>query len=879
MTRQALFLAILLALPAAAQDVPDFASVSGHAFGERITVHHEMARYLEALDEASPRVRVVDQGTSWEGRRLLLAIVTSPANHARLDAIQRNAERLGDPRQVPPGEVESLIEGQPAVVWLGGSIHGFELSGSEGLLKLLEHLTTKDDEDTREVLDRTVVLIDPMLNPDGRDAFAAFNHQRVGREPNAAREDWSNQTTRWQGLQFRTGHYFFDTNRDWFAHTQLETRNRMATFRRWRPQVAIDAHEMGPDTEFYFDPPLDPYGIYFPPHAKRWFERFSAAYVAAFDAAGFEYTTRELFNFYYPGYTTSYNSYQGAVGMLYEQGSSRGLALERGDGTVRRLADAANQQYTAAWTAVATAARERRTLLAEFHDALRQSLGEAEVSRYLIAPEGDPLLVRELVAMLLRNGIEVAVLEESVELAEVRGPAGQAIGSRAFPAGSYVIDTAQPRQRLLRTLLEPDLPVPGNFLAEARRRVDRGENPRFYDITAWSLPLLFHVGGYSSTDGRRLEARQLTEPSVLEEPSATEAGYAYLVDGRAAASLAVAHHLRQRGYRTAVTRKPTRIGGHHLASGSAVVRVGTNDEGVHAAVRELAGHYGVEVRAVGTGHADSDRGEGTLPTLGSVETIALKPTSVALLAEQPVHGYSFGWAWHTLDRQYEIPVTVLPGRAVTSTPLHPFQTIVVPHLLSAPELAGLLGDDGLGRLAQWVEDGGNLVALGSGVEFVLQHLRRQGGEDGAGHLKLTGLRSWYEENKTNGEDGEEPRRFGVPGAILRAELDRETWLTAGYGTAELPFLINSDSLYLPPAGPPNAGRRVAVRIAEAGDVRIAGHVWPETLERVPGAVLAYDERAGNGRVILFPEDLNFRAYWRGVNRLFLNAVLLGPSAP
>lgn len=883
-TQLSLFLLALVSLltspqPASAQGVPYFASVSGHAFGERITVHPEMVRYLEALAEKSPRVRVEDQGTSWEGRHLLLAIVTSPENHARLDEIRQNAEKLGDPRQVDPGELDALIENQPAIVWLGGSIHGFELSGSEGLLKLLEHLTTRDDETTRQVLENAVVLIDPMLNPDGRDAFAHWNHQRVGRQVNGWREDWSNQTTFWQALQFRTGHYFFDTNRDWFAHTQLETKNRMATFRKWRPQVAVDAHEMGPDVEFYFDPPMEPFGVHFPTHAQKWFERFNRSYASAFDGAGFEYTTRELFNYYYPGYTTSWNSYQGAVGMLYEQGSSRGLALEISDGSVRSLSEALEHQYTAAWTATRTAAEQRRDLQREFHQSLRADVkaGQQGVRRYLIAEEGDPLHVRELVLLLQRNGIEVSVLSEEASLSDVRDASGESVGTRKFAAGTHVVDAGQPRQRLLRTLLDPELPMPKDFLAEARGRLDRGENPRFYDITAWSLPLLFHVGGYSSPDGRALETRavetQAVETQAVDgnpaESPLSKATYAYLIDGRAAASLAVMHHLRDRGYRVAVTLKPTRFGGLDVASGSGIVRVGDhpgrgNDASVHAAVRELAQHYGVGVRAVGTGRADDARAEGTLPTLGSVETVALKPTAVAILAEQPVHGYSFGWTWYTLDRQYEIPVTSLPVRTVASTPLHRFQTLVIPDLFSAEGLAKELGEGGVLRLKGWVRDGGNLVALGGAVEFVRKN------------LELSALRSWYEENE---EEDVKPRRFPVPGAIFGAELDREAWLTAGYDGSTLPFLLNSAALYLAPEGPPNGGRRVAVRIPEEGDARISGHVWPETLERVPGAVLAYDERVGGGRVVLFPEDLNFRAYWRGVDRLFLNAVLLGPSAP
>ena len=464
-----------------AAEVPTFAEVTGHDFGAGITVHHEMVAYLERLAETSQRVVTHDQGVSWEGRRLLLAIVTSPANHSRLDEIQANAQLLGDPRRTSPEEARRIAAEQPAILYMGGSIHGFELSGAEGVLKLLQRLATAEDAATLEVLDNTVILLDPMLNPDGRDAFAWRNLQTIGLEPSAERDDWSNDFNGWEATQFRTGHYFFDTNRDWWAQTQRETRFRVPTMLAWRPQVVVDLHEMGPDVEFYFDPPADPYGPFFPDFAKQGFVLFGQAYAEAFDRAGIEYMTRERFNFFYPGYTTSFGSYQGAVGMLYEQGSTRGLALERADESVRLLGEALEQHYTAAWTAAQTAATERQELLIDYYEDLRQAIadGRTGVVRYLLEPAGDAQLVAEYVNLLRRTGIEVGRLGDDSQLGGVRDRTGREIGNHTFPAGTYVVEAAQPHNRLLRALLEPDLPLPADFLAEARAREDRGENPRF----------------------------------------------------------------------------------------------------------------------------------------------------------------------------------------------------------------------------------------------------------------------------------------------------------------------------------------------------------------------------------------------------------------
>jgi hypothetical protein len=858
---------------AQASDVASFAERVGHQAGERITVHHQMESYLRYLAAHSDRVTLVEQGESWEGRQLLLAIVTSPANHARLDAIQATAQRLGDPRDLSTEDAAALIADQPAILYLGGSIHGFELSGSEGVLKLLEHLTTRDDPATLTALENTVVLLDPMINPDGRDAFAHRNHRSIGREPKSARDDWSNDFNRWDATGYRTGHYFFDTNRDWWAHTQRETQARVPTIREWRPQVVVDLHEMGSDVEFYFDPPGEPYGPFFPEFAKTWFRNFGNAYAGAFDEAGFEYMTRERYNFFYPGYTTSWGTYQGAVGMLYEQGSTRGLAMERADESVRMLSDALEQQYTAAWTAVRTASSRREELLTEYHQGLRAAVadGGRGITRYLIEDSGDPQLSAELVALLGRNGIEVSRLSSEATLSGVRDREGNAVGEHSFAAGTWVVEAAQPMNRLLRVLLEPDLPIPAEFLEIARAREDRGQNPRFYDITAWSLPLLFDLPGYSSSDRRTLMVESAQGVYTGSVPS-DNPSYAYLIDGNQAASVAAALDLKSQGHRAAVTLRPTSIGGEAIASGTVVLRIGQNDETLHAAVRESAAAFGLDVRGVNTGLSDAP-----YPALGSADVMPMRQPEIALLGGHPVHAYSFGWAWYTLDQQYRVPVTVRNATSIAETKIDRFDVLVIPHLRSHEQLAETLGDEGIERLENWIQDGGSLVAMGSAVDFV-----REG-------LKLSDLRSWYDvqtgrDPKQDDDEGEsdsdviEPTPWDVPGAILRAEMDGETWLAAGYDS-ELPVLVDSRRIYLAPEGPPDSGKRVVGRYAAGDAMRISGHIWPESGERMPESVFAYEERIGDGRVILFAEDLNYRAYWRGANRLFLNAVVLSPSAP
>ncbi len=855
-----LIFTVISLLPAALTgQVKSFQEVVGHEVGDRVVKSHQIVQYLNYLDEASDRVTVEKIGVTYNHKLQLAAIVTHPDNHARMDEIRGNVKLLDDPREISRQQAEEMIENQPVVLYLGGSIHGFELSGAEGLAKILDHYTTANDARTLEELRNTVLVIDPIINADGRDAFAQYNHQHKAREAHSDLADWSNDFTSWDGLRFRTTHYYFDLNRDWFAHTHPESRNRAALLQRWRPQAGVDAHEMGSEVEFHLDPPTDPISPLFPPYTTQWFEEYGRAHAEGFDRENIEYTMREVFNFFYPAYLTSYLTYQGAVGMLYEQGSSRGFAWELSDGTIRTLADAAFNQYTAFRSMIGLSSDRRQEILTDYYRANLESieLGNEGVVRYLIEPKGDPHLVSEAVNLLMRSGVEVHQLNSSADLRNVRDRYGNSIGSHSFTEGTYLIEASQPRMRFIRNLMEPHVQVPEEFLEEARKRVDRGENPRFYDITSWSLPLLFNLQGYSSSDSRSVDAQQIFEPVDAGGGAPDRvAEYAYLIDGKQASMLSVIYPLREAGVRLHIIYKPTRINGKEYTSGTLVVRTDGESDPVHRLVSDLAEKYDLTVDAVDSGQAD--RG---YPPLGSVEGNRVQKPKVAILGDHPVHGYSFGWAWHTLDRVYEIPHTIIRPTAIASTPLERFNVLVMPHILSTSLLNDRLGEQGAERIKQWVRDGGTLVTIGSATDFARQN------------LELTGLRSWYEE-----EENEDAQRISVPGAFFRAELDREEWLVSGY-SGELPLLINSNRLYLPPEGPPSSWQRTPVRVSSEDESHISGHAWQENLEQLPGSVVVYEQRAGSGRVISFAEDVNFRGYWRGADRLFLNAVVLGPGAP
>jgi hypothetical protein len=859
-----LLLTLLLSLlPAAATaQVPGFAGVSGHEVAERISLSHQVLRYLERLEEASPRVRTVRLGESWEGRELRLAIVTSPENHARLDQIRENALRLADPRSISPGDAEEIIRTQPVILWLQGSIHGFELSGTEGMLLLLEHLTTRDDEATRRVLEEAVILVDPLINPDGRDALAHYNHERMSSWANPERDDWSNDFTSWQSVSFRTGHYFFDNNRDWTAQTQRETRARAAAILQWRPQALVDAHEWTPDVEFFFPHtwgegrPRD--GA--PRYADSWCDEFGASFADAFDREGRPYTTRERYGCGFPGSipesTTAWAPWQGAVGILFEQGSTRGLAMTRPDGTVRTLRYAAENQYLGSWALVERSVRNRERLLREYHEQHRAFLEEdpGGVRRYLLPPSGDPNLRAEAVNLMLRSGVEVHELTEARTVSRLVDVEGAGVPGREFPAGTYVVEVAQPR--VVGLLFNPaaSSTLPYSFNLEAYgTREDRGLPLRLVEAP---LP--------AATDAiHRFDPAPVSV--ALGEDRAAPRGrpaYAYLMDGRQALAVPAARELRHAGYRVWISTSDLRIGGRDYTSGTVVVPVRENAEAVHSGVEQVAGRFHLEVQGLDTGLGDPG-----FPSLGSASFVGLEPTEIALVAEDPVSAYSFGFAWFTLERQYQVPVTVLRAGSLATTALGRFHVLVLPDL-NPGAFVRLVGEGGLERIRRWVQDGGTLVTVGGATDLA------------RGALGLISLRSYYDT-----PEGEGLAPIGVSEVLLPVALSdprydptglaQGDWIASGYDRLRLHVPVSSSRRLIATEG---RGYVVARYGELSPERREGGGAWVQGAERLAGAVYVYHERVDRGRVVAFADDPNFRAQARGANRLFLNAVLVSSSA-
>jgi len=836
--------------------VPTPRAVLGYEVGDRFTPHHLLSRYIERVAAASRRVHVDTVAVTFEGREVYLLAVGSEANIARLEQIRADAARLADPRNATSAELNAAVGRMPPTVWLGYSVHGGEASGVEAAVALLYQLAAGRDAETQLVLDSVLVLIDPVENPDGHERHVQDVNRMRGLSTPISGSAMIQQGN-WPGP--RTSHYYFDLNRDWFIMSHPETRGRIASMLKWWPMTVVDLHEQGSNATYYFAPPMGPVNANVPENIRRWWDIYAAGNIAAFDQHGWSYFRREAYDEFYPGYGDSWPILAGAVGMTYEQASSGGGAIRRNDGTILTLHDAAWHHYTAAWATLTVTARRARERVRDFL-AFRQSAiseGERSPMRAVVFDRDVQGRADSLAARLLDNGVEVQRLRGATDLAAATefGDAGPR-AARAGP-GAYVVDLAQPMGRMAKGLLEADAQLDSSFIREELENRRTGQPDRFYDLTAWSLPLAFRVRAWTmrtvpaGTEPVTRQSLGFPPPSSVLPPGR----YGYAFRPGSEASLRLLAGLLADSVRVWFAPKAFTQSGAAFPNGAFVVRSAFNDASVGDQVRRRAMAAGAEVVALSSAAAD----DGT--DLGSNSVFPVRSPRVALIGGSPISGNSFGFAWYTFDQRLGYPVTTLPAASIGSATLSDFDVMVIPST-SAGGLDGVLGEGGRTRLTDWVRAGGTLITLDGATQWLASE------RTGLARLRLR------QDSTRADSTGGAPLPGDVPGAILRAYGDTLSPLLAGI-RGDIPVLANGGRVYSPPKDL-RAGEAV-VRFAPLPRVRLAGYLWPEMPARLAESVYLWTERAGRGRVIGFAGDPNFRDHFRGLLPLFANAVLLGPS--
>lgn len=832
--------------------IPTPRSVLGYEVGERFTPHHLLTRYMERVAIASPRVTLDTMATSFGGRETLLAIVTSEANHARMAQIRADAERVANPVGVPAAELQAAVDRLPAIVFLAYTVHGNEASGTEAAIATLYQLAAGQDAETLRMLEHTVVLIDPVQNPDGHERHV----QRVWRTTSMSGHPnhpaaMINQGD-WPGA--RTSHYGFDLNRDWFILSHPETRGRVGVITSWWPHVVADLHEMGSSSSYFFAPPMEPVNKNVPQDIKDWWDIVARANAEAMDRYGRPYFTREGYDEFWPGYGVSYPILTGAVGMTYEQASSSGGRIRRNDGTDMTLHIAAWQHYLTSMATIRVSAERARERVRDYLEFRRTAITESErAPMRAVAFERDRDGRADSLALLLsRNAIQVHRTTAAVDMAGATAYGETTARNARLGAGTYIVDLAQPQGRLARAILEPDAVLDSTFIREELERRRTGQGSRFYDVTAWSLPMTFRLNAWAL---RTVPAGVEPVEWIASAPSSfLRATSAYAFEPGSEASLQMLAGLLADSVRVRLAQRAFRVGSDDFPRGAFLVQVAANDTSVHQRVAHHAARSGARIVPLNTALVTA----GT--DLGSNSVIPVRPSRVGLVGGQGVGGNTFGFAWFMLDQRFRHPVLTVEASALAGA-LRDLDVVIIPGG-SAGGLDNALGEGGRNALTAWVRGGGVLITLEGATSWLARE-----------SVGLTRLRARVD--TASGPGGMAPLPVNVPGAIVRVTVDTLSPLMAGLRDTEFPVMVSGGFVL----GTPRNLRpgEAVLRYAPQSRLRLAGYLWPEAPARLAETPYLWTESVGQGRIIAFAGDPNFRDLWRGLLPVFGNAVFLGGS--
>ncbi len=835
--------------------VPTLTATVGHAPGTRITSPDQTYGYLRALAKAAPdRTRLVQYATSWEGRPLYYLVLSAPANLARLEAIKADlaaiaAGRAGNGSALP-------------VTWLAYGVHGNEISSTDAALMTAYHLlAAQGDARAAKIMAETIVVIDPMQNPDGRARFLNNFLASTGIVPAADRQAAEHDEPWPSG---RVNHYMFDLNRDWFTLSQPETRGKVAAIREWNPVVVVDLHEMGGDETYFFSPAAQPFNPNLTAAQIRAYELIGRYNAAAFDERGEPYFTREVYDLFYPGYGDTWNAHQGAIGSTYEQGSARGLVFARRDGTALTYADGVANHFTASLATAAAVADNPRRFLADFAAYRAANAGGAAGrGSYIIDLAKRRWNAERLGRRLAEQGITVLR----------RDGAASACG-RSYPAGYFAVPQAQPAARLVRSLLDRDTPLPADFLAEQERRRAQDLPHELYDVTAWS------VGPMAGVDVALCNAAAGSDPLRPDAPIASRAegsgAFAIAVPWSDSGQARLVTLALREGIEGRVTDRAFTAGGRSFPRGTVVFPAGSNTPETMARLAALAREVGAHTVALDSGWVDSG------PNLGSEHFVRLTLPRVAVAWDDGISQLSAGALRYVLEQRLGLPVTPIRTARLARADLADYDVLLVPE----GDPSQVLGEGGLRAIRSFVQRGGVLVAVGESLESFnrgdspLLAVKREaalGGEPEAKD-KQAGELAEGQEIATDAEYREAIRDEAalpdtLPGALLNVVGEPDHFLSAGYDEGAV-VLATGTQIFTPLDRAKGAN---VMRFAAPGNLIASGYVWDENRRQLAYKPYLMAQQQGRGLVIGFAHDPSARAFLEGLDLMIANAVLVAPS--
>ena len=812
--------------------IPKPKDIIYHEVGEWHVTHDRLVNYMKAIATAAPdRVKLETMGFTYEGRPQVLLIITSLKNQQRLEEIRQQHVKLTDPSQSSSVNIDNM----PIVVWIGHSIHGNESSGANASLLTAYYLAAAQGKQIDELLDNVVVLFDPSFNPDGLQRFSTWANQHKSKnlvsDPNS-RE--FNEV--WPGGRFN--HYWFDLNRDWLPAVHVESQNRLTWFHKWKPNILTDHHEQGSNATFFFQPGVPSRVNPLTPEKNQELTAKLGKFHAAFlDRIGSLYFTKENYDDFYYGKGSTYPDINGAIGILFEQASSRGHLQQTNNGLLSFPFTIRNQFVTALST-LEGAKTLRKEFLQWQKDFYKASLTEAAadpVKAFVFGAENYEPRTELFLTMLQRHQIDVYSLKNSVRVGEAEIKEG----------ASFIVPLNQKQYKVIKTIFEKTL----NY-----------KDSLFYDITAWTMPLAFGIpyAELNATQFRNELLGEKMQGAVLSTAISFEkSDYGYLLDWDNFYSPAVLYQLLSQGINTKVATNSfgMNINGakRNFTGGTILIPVTMqtlSSEQLYKAIQNVvSGKYGVNVISVKTGNAVSGI------DLGSNRFAAVTKPSVAMIVGPGVNATDAGEVWHMLDQRMNIPATHLESSVFNRVDLNKYNTIIM--------VGGSYPDLNKDKLKTWVQAGGVLVLTEEAVGWAAQN--------GITDVKFKRAKAPVDSTQkliyTDREQIDGAQQ--VFGAIFGADADIAHPLAYGYNQKTI-SLFKANKVFMEKSRNP-----YATPFYYGSKPLQSGWISRENLDAIKNSAAVVVNTVGNGRVINIADNPNFRAFWLGGSKLFMNAIFFG----
>ncbi|MFL2606877.1 MAG: M14 family zinc carboxypeptidase [Candidatus Marisimplicoccus sp.] len=803
--------------------IPTPESVIGHQVGEFHVSHDKLSHYVQELSKSSKRVKLVKRGKTYENRTSWLMIITSESNHSNLEEIRQQHLRLSDSKNI---DIDT--SNMPIVVYQGFSVHGDEPSGSNASLLLMYHLLASDSDETKELLDNTVILLDPSFNPDGLQRFSQWANMNKNQSLNP---DPSDREYNQYWPRGRTNHYWFDLNRDMLPNQLPETNAKIETFTKWMPNILTDHHEMGTNSSFFFQP-----GV---PERKNPLisdlnqaltKEIGTYHEDALNKIGSLYYSEESYDDFFFGKASTYPDANGSIGILFEQGSSRGHIQESVNG-ILTFPFTIRNQLTAAFSTLKAAQNMRVKLLNYMKGFYDDQIDPANKYESIIfGKQKDKSTVHHLAEVLNSHKIKFNTLSQDVEVN----------GTKYSKENSYIVPLNQPKRTLIRAMFDTQTSFNDSL---------------FYDVSAWTFPLAFNVN-YDKTDRLNKPGRLGIKSEEVENLERTtgsvddKSDYAYLFEPHDYYAQAAVYELIKNGLRVKTATRTFAINGENFDYGTYMVSVqnqSLNSDEIYNLLVEVSSRTGINIKSQSTGITEGI-------DLGSNNFEIVKEPKIGLIVGEGVRSYDAGEIWHLLDTRFNIPITKLDVSDLGYIDLSRYTHIILPDYSEGYQYQSTGGNINKNQINDYIEDGGNLIAYRNSVKWVSSNLSEidfHTNEITADDVTFSERQSFFGAQQTGG-------------AIFNSIIDKSHPVNFGIESNSLPLFRNSN-VYMT-----KSEQSFNNPIVYSSSPLMSGYISEENLSLLKKSTPFKVIRSGKGKILLMTDNTNFRAFWFGTNRILLN---------